>query len=374
MKFIVSSTALFSHLQAISRVINSKNSLPILDCFLMELTDGTLSITASDSETTLCTSIETNEYDGDCRFAVSSKTLLDALKEIPEQPLSFEINLTNLEITVQYQNGKYNLMGQNADEYPTPQVLGANAVEVTMEANILMSGINRSIFATADDELRPVMNGIYFDISVDDITLVTSDGQKLVRCKNYAAHGSERAAFILPKKPANLLKNLLPKEQGDVQIGFDERNATFTLENYRMICRLIEGRYPNYNSVIPQNNPYRATIDRMTFISALRRVSVFSSQASSLIKLCLSTNSMKISAQDFDFSTSAEETVTCQYDGNAMSIGFNSSFLIDILNNISSQNVVIELADPSRAGVIVPEEQEENEDLLMLLMPMMLND
>ena len=184
----------------------------------------------------------------------------------------------------------------------------------------------------------------------------------------------KRTCSLYLPEPLHLLKNLLPKEQGDVQIGFDERNATFTLENYRMICRLIEGRYPNYNSVIPQNNPYRATIDRMTFISALRRVSVFSSQASSLIKLCLSTNSMKISAQDFDFSTSAEETVTCQYDGNAMSIGFNSSFLIDILNNISSQNVVIELADPSRAGVIVPEEQEENEDLLMLLMPMMLND
>lgn len=374
MKFIVSSTALFSHLQAISRVINSKNSLPILDCFLMELVDGTLSMTASDSETTLSTSIEANEYDGDCRFAVSSKTLLEALKEIPEQPLSFEINPANLEITVQYQNGKYSLMGQNADEYPQAQELGTGAVQVTMGADILMNGVNRSIFATADDELRPVMNGIYFDITAEDITLVASDGHKLVRCKTYAAHGTERAAFILPKKPANLLKNLLPKEQGDVQIGFDERNATFTLENYRMVCRLIEGRYPNYNSVIPQNNPHRATIDRMTFISALRRVSVFSSQASSLIKLSLAENSLKISAQDIDFSTSAEETLVCQYDGNAMSIGFKSSFLIDILNNISSQNIVIELADPSRAGVIVPEEQEENEDLLMLLMPMMLND
>lgn len=374
MKFIVSSTALFSHLQAISRVINSKNSLPILDCFLLELQDGTLSMTASDNETTLSTSIEVNEFDGDDHLAVSSKTLLEALKEIPEQPLSFQINPSNLEITVQYQNGKYSLMGQNADEYPQTQELGSNAVQVNIPADVLMGGVNRSIFATADDELRPVMNGIYFDITPEDITLVASDGHKLVRCKTFAAHSDEKAAFILPKKPANLLKNLLPKEQGDVQIGFDDRNASFTLENYRMVCRLIEGRYPNYNSVIPQNNPHKATIDRAAFISALRRVSVFSSQASSLIKLSLSENQMKISAQDIDFSTSAEETIICQYEGNAMSIGFKSSFLIDILNNLSAQNVVIELADPSRAGVIVPEEQEENEDILMLLMPMMLND
>lgn len=374
MKFIVSSTALFSHLQAISRVINSKNSLPILDCFLIELQDGTLSMTASDNETTLSTSIEVSDYEEDGRFAVSSKTLLEALKEIPEQPLSFQINSSNLEITVQYQNGKYSLMGQSADEYPQASELYEGAVQVVMGADILTTGINRSLFATADDELRPVMNGIYFDITTEDITLVASDGHKLVRNKTYAAHGEEKAAFILPKKPANLLKNLLPKEQGDVQIGFDDRNATFTLENYRMVCRLIEGRYPNYNSVIPQNNPHKAIIDRASFISALRRVSVFSSQASSLIKLSLSENMMKISAQDIDFSTSAEESLICQYDGNAMSIGFKSSFLIDILNNIASQNVIIELADPSRAGVVVPEEQEENEDLLMLLMPMMLND
>lgn len=374
MKFIVSSTSLFSHLQAISRVINSKNSLPILDCFLLELHDGTLSMTASDNETTLSTSIEVNEFDGDGRFAVSSRTLLEALKEIPEQPLSFAINPENLEITVQYQNGKYSLMGQNADEYPKPQALGNNAVQLTIPANVLLDGVNRCIFATADDELRPVMNGIYFDITSEDITLVASDGHKLVRNKTYEAHGSEKAAFILPKKPANLLKNLLTKEQGDVQIGFDDRNATFILENYQMVCRLIEGRYPNYNSVIPQNNPHKAVIDRSSLISALRRVSVFSSQASSLIKLNLSTNQMKISAQDIDFSTSAEETLMCQYEGNDMSIGFKSSFLIDILNNIPSTNVIIELADPSRAGVIVPEEQSENEDLLMLLMPMMLND
>ena len=373
MKFIVSSTGLFSRLQAISRVINSKNSLPILDCFLLELTDGTLSITASDSETTLSTFIETNENDTDGRFAVNSKTILDALKEIPEQPLTFEVS-ESMEIIVKYQNGKYSLMGQNADEYPQSANLGSNAVHVGLGVDVLMNGINRSLFATADDELRPVMNGIYFDITTEDITFVASDGHKLVRNKSYKARGNEKAAFILPKKPATLLKNLLPKETGDVQIDFDDRNAMFTLENYNMTCRLIEGRYPNYNSVIPQNNPHRATIDRAAFVSGLKRVSVFSSAASSLIKLGLDMNTIQISGQDIDFSTSAEETLMCQYEGNKMSIGFKSTFLIDILNNISSQEVVMELADPSRAGVIVPVEQNEEEDLLMLLMPMMLND
>ena len=373
MKFIVSSTGLFSHLQAISRVINSKNSLPILDCFLLELTDGTLSITASDNETTLTTSIETNEHDGNGRLAVNSKTILDALKEIPEQPLSFEVN-ENMEIMVKYLNGKYSLMGQNADEYPQTTALGSNAVHVTLGAPILLNGITRSLFATADDELRPVMNGVYFDITTEDITFVASDGHKLVRNKTFKSRGNEKAAFILPKKPATLLKNLLPKEMGDVQIDFDDRNAVFTLENYSMTCRLIEGRYPNYNSVIPNDNPFKATIDRLAFMSALKRVSVFSSAASSLIKLHLDANSIQISGQDIDFSTSAEETLMCQYDGNSMSIGFKSTFLIDILNNISSQEVVLELKDAARAGVIVPVEQDGEEDLLMLLMPMMLND
>lgn len=375
MKFIVSSTGLFSHLQAISRVINSKNTLPILDCFLVELNDGTLSLTASDNETTLSTSIEVNEYDKDGRFAISSKTILDALKEIPEQPLTFDVNLETLEIMVQYQNGKYNLVGQNADEYPQAPALGDSAAELSISASLLLSGINRTIFATADDELRPVMNGIYFDITPESITFVASDGHKLVKSMTFEAKGSDKAAFILPKKPANILKNLLPKESEDVRVSFDDRNAIFTMEKYYMVCRLIEGRYPNYNSVIPQGNPHRATIDRQMMISALRRVSVFSSQSSSLIKLRFSENLVQVSAQDIDFSTSAEEALICQYTGVNMSIGFKSTFLIDILSNMASQDVIFELADPSRAGVIVPAEQEkEKEDVLMLLMPMMLND
>lgn len=374
MKFSVSSTGLFSHLQAISRVINSKNSLPILDCFLMQLKENKLLLTASDGETTLTTQLEVNSSNEEGCFAVSSKTLLDALKEIPEQPLTFDVNTQTQEITVYYQNGKYSLMGQTADEYPQIPTTGNNTVHLTLDTQALLSGITRCIFATADDELRPVMNGIYLDINPEGITFVASDGHKLVRSRNLSLQGNERAAFILPKKPANLLKNLLPKEAGNVEIDFDDRNATFTLENYRMVCRLIEGRYPNYNAVIPTNNPFRATVERATLLSALRRVSVFSSQASSLVKLHLDNNQLHVSAQDIDFSTSAEESLPCEYEGYSLSIGFKSPFLIDILNNINSPEVVIELADPSRAGVILPIEQEENDDLLMLLMPMMLNN
>ena len=209
----------------LSRGLGDVYKRQILDCFLFELQDGTLSVTVSDSETTMVTTVEVNESDADGRFAVTAKTLLDALKEIPEQPLTFDINTSSLEITVQYQNGKYSLMGQNADEFPQSAMLGENAVRVEMDAQVLLGGINRAVFATADDELRPVMNGIYFDITTEDITMVASDGHKLVRCKTLAAKGNERAAFILPKKPANLMKNLLPKEQGTVTIEFDERNA-----------------------------------------------------------------------------------------------------------------------------------------------------
>lgn len=374
MKFVVSSAALYSHLQAISRVINSKSTLPILDCFLFNIEDNRLSITASDNETTLDTTMEVVESDGNYQFAIASKTLLDAIKELPEQPITFDVNPQTMEVAIQYMNGKYAMMGQSADEYPMAAIMGDNSVNFSVEADTLLGGINRTIFATADDELRPVMNGIYFDIFADNVTLVASDGHKLVRYKLYNVKGEEKAAFILPKKPAALLKNLLAKEAGEIKISFDDRNATFEMPTHRMICRLIEGRYPNYNSVIPQNNPFKITIDRAAMLSALRRVSVFSSQSSSLIKLRMGNNELLISAQDIDFSTSAEEKLTCAYEGNPMSIGFKATFLMDILSNISGQDVVIEVSDPSRAGVLVPAEQAEDEELLMLLMPMMLND
>ena len=374
MKFIVSSTALLSHLQAISKVINSKNTLPILDCFLLELKGSTLTLTAADSETRMVTSLEVNEAEGNGKLAVNAKNLLDPLKELPEQPLTFEINNDNLETFIYFHNGKYNFIGQSGEDYPQPKELKDTAISLTIEPQILFSGINRTLFASADDELRPVMNGVYFDITPDDLTFVASDGHKLVRCKTLAAKGTERASFILPKKPANLLKALLPKEAETVEIRFDENNAYIKMASYTMTCRFIEGRYPNYNSVIPQNNTNKVNLDRLAFLNALKRVSVFSNQASNLIRLQLSDKNIIVSAQDIDFSTAAEETIPCEYAGTTMNIGFKSSFLIEILNNIPASDISLELSDPSRAGLIIPVENEENEDLLMLLMPMMLND
>ncbi len=374
MRFDVSSTALLSSLQSISKVIASKNSLPILDSFLFDLKEDTLTVTASDAETRLVTTVDVMNVQGAGLFAVSAKILLEPLKELPEQPLTFDINDDNLEIFIHFQNGKYNFIGQKGDTYPQQKPLKDNAITITMDALTLLNGISRSLFATADDELRPVMNGIYFDIHADDLTFVASDGHKLVRLRDLAVKSPERASFILPKKPANLLRNLLAKESGDVTVRFDDNNAYVTCANFEMVCRLIEGRYPNYNSVIPQENPYKVIIDRVSFLNALKRVSVFSNQASSLVKLYLEDNLMTISAQDIDFSTSAEERIVCQFDGSRLVIGFKATYLIEILGNISSEEVILELADPSRAGLIVPSENEEDEDLLMLLMPMMLND
>lgn len=374
MRFDVSSTALLSRLQSISKVIASKNSLPILDSFLFDLDGNKLTITASDAETRLVTSVEVMNSKGAGLFAISAKILLDPLKELPEQPLTFDINDENLEIFIHFQNGKYNFIGQKGDTYPQQKPLSENAIAIVVESQMLLNGISRSLFATADDELRPVMNGVYFDIHTDDLTLVASDGHKLVRLRNLSVKSPERASFILPKKPANLLKNVLAKGSEMVSIKFDDNNAYVNCTNFEMVCRLIEGRYPNYNSVIPQENPFKVTIDRVSFLNALKRVSVFSNPASSLVKLQLKESEMVVSAQDIDFSTSAEEKIVCQFDGTDLNIGFKATYLIEILSNINSEEVILELADPSRAGLIVPAENEENEDLLMLLMPMMLND
>ena len=374
MRFNVSSTSLSNRLQTISRVQSSKNALPILDCILFELAGGVLKMTASDSETTMVTTLEVMDADGEGKFAIGAKQLISSVKEISEQPITFQVDLNSFAIEITYQNGKYNLIGQNGYEFPVPSSVNDSSRSLSIDAQVMFNGINRSLFAAADDELRPQMNGVYFDMAQDSITFVASDGHKLVRNRVFSVHVDEPSAFILPKKPALLLKAVLPKADGDAVVRFDDRNAEIELTDYLISCRLIEGRYPNYNSVIPTDNPFRVTADRMAFISALRRVSVFASQSSSLIKIHVEQGTLTVSAQDLDFSTSAEEHLMCDYDGTAMSIGFNGPFLIDVLNSITSNDIVLELADPSRAGVITPAEQEENEDLIMLLMPMMLKD
>ena len=374
MNFIVSSTALLSHLQSIGRVINSKSSLPILENFLLKVQGNTLALTASDLETTLVTSLEVENASGDICLAVNAKLLMDSLKEFAEQPLQFDIDEGNLAVVVKTANGNYNFIGLRGDEYPELPVLGDDAQTLTMPVEVLANGVSKAVFATADDDLRPTMTGIFFDIKPEDVTFVATDAHKLVRLKNMAVKSGVDASFILPKKPAGLLKAVIAKEVGDVEISFDQKNIAFRLPSSTMVCRQIEGRFPNYNGVIPQNNPYRLIIDRVSLMNAAKRVFAFSNQGTGLIKLAISNNQLVVSAQDIDFSTSAEETLVCQYDGNEITIGFKAPFLIDILNNINSSDVIMALADPSRAGVILPFENEADEDLLMLLMPMLLSE
>lgn len=374
MRFTISSTALNSKLQTLSKVINSKNTLPILDCFLFEVNDSELHVTASDSENVIKTSVSLDSCDSDGRFAISNRTILDALKELPEQPLSFDVNLESFTIKITYQNGSYDFTAQSAEEYPRMQEMSEGATVVTISSSVLNDNINRSLFATAQDELRPVMNGIYFDLSADNLAIVASDGHKLVRNQNFTVKSDTPASFILPKKPAILLRNVLAKDGSDVVIKFDERSAEIRFADGVLSCRLIEGRYPNYNSVIPQNNPNQITVDRKSLISALRRVLPFASESSQLVRLTIEIGKLEISSQDLEFATSAREALTCEYNGQPMSIGFKGSSLTEILGNLDSDEVTILLADPSRAGIIIPTQQPENEDVLMLIMPMLLND
>ena len=374
MKFVTSSTELLSHLQAISRVISTKNTLPILDNFLFNLEDGKLTITASDLESTLVTIMSLENVSEEGAIAIPAKLILDTLKEFPEQPLTFEVNQDTHAVVINSQNGKFTIMGQNSDDFPQIPAIKGKKNSMQINAPVLLNGINKTLFAAADDELRPVMNGIFFEITPKEVIFVASDAHKLVRCKRFDIESTVNGSFILPKKPASLLKNILQKEDSKVLIEFDEKNAHFQLTNYRMICRLVEGAYPNYNSVIPTKNPNKLIIDRMEFYNSLKRVSVFANQASNLVKLQLTGNQLIVSAQDIDFSISAYERLNCQYDGDDMEIGFKSSFLIEILANLTSHDIALEMSDPSRAGIILPVDKDTDaEDVLMLLMPMMVN-
>ena len=375
MKFIASSTDLLSHLQAVNRVISTKNILPILENFLFQLKGTELTITASDLESTMITKMSLENADGEGDIAIPARILNDTLKEFPEQPLTFQIDLDSFGIDIISENGKYSIVGKPAMDYPRlPELKEDRVSELVLPSEMLMKGVNRTLFATADDELRPVMNGIFCELKEDSITFVSSDAHKLVRYRRFDAKAASESSFILPKKPANLLKNVLTREEEDVEIRFDDKNAVFKLSNYTLICRLVEGNYPGYEAVIPTNNENKLTVDRLDFYNVLKRVSVFSNQASNLIKLKILANQMIISAQDIDYSISAVEKLNCEYGGDEMEIGFKSVFLIEILSNINSDDVVLELSDPTRAGLLLPKEKEnEDEDLLMLLMPMMIN-
>lgn len=375
MKFVVSSIDLLNHLQALSRVISSKNTLPILDNFLFKLDGKTLEITASDLETTMVTTLELENTSGSGSIAIPAKLITDSLREFPDQPLTFTINTETFAVTISSENGQFSVVGQHGEDFPQlPKIKPERSVSLKLSASSLVSGITSTLFATADDELRPVMNGIFMELSPTDITFVASDAHKLVRYKRKDAHADTGASFILPKKPAALLKNLLAKGHEQVQVEFDDKNAFFSLPYYQIVCRLVEGNYPSYNSVIPTNNPNKLLIDRIKLLNTIRRVSVFSNQASNLVRLSLKGNRLTVSAQDIDFATSAVEEISCQYNGDELEIGFKSTFMVEILSNIQSTEVSIELSDSSRAGLFIPFDKEnDNEDVLMLLMPMMIN-
>ena len=374
MKFVVSSSALLGLLQTTNKVISSKNTLPILDYFLFDLKDGVLKITASDLETTLVGTLPVESVEREGLIAVPVKLMLDSLKEFSEQPLTIEANETTWEIVVSWKSGKLTLPGTSGLSYPELPQLSEAKQTITMDVDALLTGINKTIFATADDELRPVMNGVYVNIEPQSVTFVATDAHKLV--KYTAENASDMAAsFILPKKPANLLRGMLPKEEEDVTIEFDDKNVLFRLKNQVLICRLIEGNYPNYNAVIPANNPNKVFVDRVELLNAIRRVAVCSNQSTNLIKFDIKQGEINLTAQDLDFSVSAQESLPCDYQGDDIVIGFKSTFLVEILSNLETPTVLIELADLTRAGVFKPvyDEQPAN-DTLMLLMPMMLND
>lgn len=375
MRFTVSSSALSSKLNMLAKVIGSKNSLPILDCFLFQVANGEMSITASDSDNVIKSTLALTDHDGEGEFCVPNRVILDALKELPEQPLHFDVDTAGeaIAIKIVYQNGLYNFTGQSAEDYPRTQSMNDACTTVSLPTEMLINNISRSLFATANDELRPVMNGIYFDLTTDALAIVASDGHKLVRSKNFSIKSESPSAFNLPKKPASLLKNILSKDGDDAIIKFDDRSAEIQFTDGVMRCRLIDGRYPNYNSVIP-NNPNEVTVDRRGLQSALRRVLPFASESSQLIRFHIESGRFEVSSEDIDFSTSAKEQLSCEYNGSPISIGFKGSSLMEILSNLTSDNIIIQLADPSRAGIIVPAEQPENEDILMLIMPMLLND
>jgi DNA polymerase-3 subunit beta len=378
MNFVVSSSELLNRLQTLSKVISNKNaSLPILDNFLFQLKGNELKITASDLEITFVTTMNIENVISEGEISIPAKRLTDLLREFSEQPLTFKIDKSTSSVEIRWNSGKSNITGANVDEFPSlPIINDETKSTIGIISDALLESINRTLFATADDQLRPVMNGIYFDLSEENnnLTFVASDAHKLVRYIRNDVTIEKTASFILPRKPASLLRSILTKEEENVKIEFDEKNVLFSLNNYVLVCRLIEGVYPSYNSVIPKNNPNKITVDRVDLLNSIRRVATFSNQISNLIKLEVKGNELTAYAQDLDFSVSGDDCVACQSDGADMEIGFKSTFLIEILANINSQNIFIELADSTRAALFVPFDKSEKEDLIMLLMPMMINN
>ncbi len=372
MKFIVSSTYLLKQLQVLGGVINNSNTLPILDNFLFELNDSKLTISASDLETTMSSVVDV-ESDTDGSIALPARLLLDTLKTFPEQPLTFVVE-DNHTVEISSNYGKYALAYANGNEFPKAVAL-EDPSTTTISGDVLATAISKTIFAAGNDDLRPVMSGVFFQFSTEGLTFVATDAHKLVKYTREDVTASQVAEFIMPKKPLNLLKGILATSDEAVKIEYNDSNAKFTFENSELVCRLIDGKYPNYEAVIPKENPNKLTIDRTQFLNSVRRVSIFSNKTTHQIRLKIAGAELNISAEDIDYSNKAEERLTCDYQGDDMQIGFNSRFLTEMLNNLNSDDVQLEMSLPNRAGILTPVDGlDEGEHVTMLVMPVMLNN
>ena len=372
MKFIVSSTQLLKQLQILGGVINTNNTLPILDNFLFELTESKLKISASDLETTMSTVIDV-EADESSSIAVPARLLLDFLKTLPEQPITFKLDDNNT-FEISSDSGKYAIPYANGEEFPKSVELESPS-STSLSGGILANAISKTIFASGNDDLRPVMSGVFFQFSTDSLTFVATDAHKLVKYVRKDVMANEVAEFIMPKKPLTLLKSILSGTDEEVTIEYNDTNAKFIFDNSELICRLIDGKYPNYEAVIPKENPNKLTLDRSLFYNSVRRVSIFSSKTTHQIRLKMAGTDLKISAEDLDFSNKADERLICSYEGDDMQIGFNSRFLLEMLNHLNSTEILLEMSIPNRAGILTPiDGLEEGEEITMLVMPVMLSD
>lgn len=370
MNFVISSATLLKHLQGISGVLSTSNTLPILDNFLFEIQDGRLTVSASDLETTMRTTLDV-EAKEEGKIAIPAKLLLDVLKNLPDQPCTFLISADTHAVEIAYDNGKSKMVGFDGDDFPrVPALEKSNAIRIS--GSIISNAINKTLFATGVDDLRPVMSGVFCQFSPESITFVATDAHKLVRYTRTDSQAEGSSSFILPKKPLNLLKGNLKGDE-EVKLEYNDSNAVFTFNDLVLVCRLIDGKYPNYEAVIPKENPNVLTIDRLQFLSSIRRVSIFANKTTHQIKLKLAGAELSLSAEDVDFANEANERLTCNYSGEDMEIGFNSRFLMEMLNNIDSADVRLEMSEPSRAGLLIPADMSEDEDILMLVMPVMLN-
>ncbi|MCW4469641.1 DNA polymerase III subunit beta [Flavobacterium sp. MFBS3-15] len=372
MKFIVSSSYLLKQLQVLGSVINSSNTLPILDNFLFELNGTELKVSASDLETTMSATLEIDS-DSQGSVAVPAKLLLETLKTFPEQPLTFTVEDNNT-IEISSNSGKYALAYASGDEFPKAVTLEDPSVTV-VPAEVLATAVSKTIFAAGNDDLRPVMSGVFFQFSPQGLTFVATDAHKLVKYARTDVTASQVADFIMPKKPLTILKGILATSDAEVKIEYNDSNATFSFDNYVLTCRLIDGKYPNYEAVIPKENPNKLLISRTQFQSSVRRVAIFSNKTTHQIRLKIAGTELNISAEDIDYSNKAEERLTCDYQGDDMQIGFNSRFLTEMLTNLQSDEIMLEMSLPNRAGILTPVDGlDEGETVTMLVMPVMLNN